>query len=519
MMDDIMAEAARGPLPLLSSEPSLLSATPPTDADADVDVDADASSSNVASSLSSTPPTSASPDNISLASEQGIAKLITTTTSILEEPQSLLPSLALQDDAKQPESEQQQAGQQPDEQTEQHTELSATQPTQTSAEEPSKDLDARVHREAEAQHVSEPGLVPGELTPAASAIVVAPRSQPASESPSETPQRPRRARASLPVYNISKLAGTDIHGRRRAKGDDVRANRKRRVSAADALTGDAAASSSTERFARELVGDAITALNMEWSIGAPATPPGAKVTKKKSSTLAEVKEETVTRRATRLSGTPVPNAVHGALASFGKRGKKAAEEGLSRISRELKRLQDTKEFAHVDDRPIIQTVWSNGKFVDPRTLDQPAAESRSSTRAKASRETEPDVEAKADVAAVEAAETAAPEAALPQKKRIAKKWLEKGLYAGQETPKDISVGLTAAEKRRLAQFPELAKASEKVNKTLPPPMFNGLRLLLQGRDFKLPYDICSPLPPGHPKPPAYRTMTKSKSSPANIPRV
>lgn len=504
-----MAEAVGQPISLVCSESSFLSATPPTDAEVDA-------SSNVASSLSSTPPTSASPDNISLASEQGIAKLITATTSMLEEQTpSLLPSLELQDATTKAAEPEQNAEPQPEQQVEQQAEPQTAHQTGRLAEE-LPDPDLQLQREAEAQHLPEPELASGEHTPAASAIVVVPRSQPASESPSTTPQRPRRARASLPVYNISKLAGTDIHGRRRAKGDDVRTKPKHRISAADAFTSTAGASSSTENIANELVGDAINALNIDWFVGAPATPQGARITKKKPGALTEVRQELMTRRTTRLSGTPVPNAVTSALTSMGKRGKKAAEEGLSRISRisrELKRLQDTKEFAHLDDRPIIQTVWSNGKFVDPRTLDPPAAESRSSKRVKTSHNTEPEVEAnvKPEAAVGEDAVAAVPEVELPQKKRISKKWLEKGLYAGQETPKDMSVGLTTAEKRRLAQFPELGKVGEKVNKTLPPPMFNGLRLLLQGRDFKLPYDICNPLPPGHPKPPAYRTMTKSKS--------
>jgi histone-lysine N-methyltransferase ASH1L len=503
-MAAIMAEAVAAPLPVLSPESSYLAATPPTDIDADA-------SSNVAS-LSSTPPTSVSPDNMSLSSEQGISKLINVTTPMFEEPQPLLASLALlQDDTKSPES-QTQLVQQPEQTPEQDMKpTQQAQVNQLSAEEIS-DPDSQLQREAEAQQQADPEPASGELTPAASAIVVAPRSQPASASPSGTPQRPRRARASLPVYNISKLAGTDVHGRRRANGDDVRTKSKRRVSAADALVGNAGASSSTVDITNRVVGDAITALNLDWSLSAPATPQGAKVTKKKSGALSVVKQEISTRRTTRLSGAPVPSAVTSALTSMGKRGKQAAAEGLSRISRELKRLQDTKEFAHVDDRPIIQTVWSNGKFVDPRTLDQPAAEPRSSKRAKTSYNTEPEVEeeSKPGAPAPEAAATVVAEVAQPpQQKRTTKKWLEKGLYAGQETPKDVSGGLTTAEKRRLAQFPELAKV-EKVNRTLPPPMFNGLRLLLQGRDFKLPYDICNPLPPGHPKPPAYRTMTKSR---------
>ncbi|OIW30644.1 hypothetical protein CONLIGDRAFT_286218 [Coniochaeta ligniaria NRRL 30616] len=507
MADIMAAEVVHEPLSLLSSESSFVSASPPTDADA---------SSNVASSLGSTPPTSASPDNISLASEQGIAKLVTATTPLLEEPQQSSPVLTMHNDTTEPELEaehapEHQSEQQPEQQLGQPMEPQMEQQTETPAEELS-DPDLQLQRESEALPLPEHELDTGEHTPAASAIIVVPKQESASESPSASPARPRRARASLPVYNISKLAGTDIHGRRRAKGDDVRTRTRRRVSAADALTSNAGASSSTVNIANELVGDAITALNINWSVGLPATPPGAKITKKKSGALAETKQEILTRRAARLSGTPVPSAVTSALTSIGKRGKKAAEEGLSRISRELRRLQDTKEFAHVDDRPIIQTVWSNGKFVDPRTLSQPAAEVRASKRVKTSHNAEPEVvaEAKPEASAVDVAAVAVREVEVPQKKRISKKWLEKGLYAGQETPKDMSVGLTAAEKKRLGQYPELSKVDEKVNKTLPPPMFNGLRLLLQGRDFKLPYDICNPLPPGHPKPPAYRTMTKNR---------
>lgn len=373
----------------------------------------------------------------------------------------------------------------------------------------------QLQRDSEVQRQSESEMDDGESTPAASAIVVVLKEEPPAESPPTIPGRPLRARASLPVYNISKLVGTDVHGRRRAKGDVVGHRKHRRVFPLDAPAGNnAGASSSTVNLTNEVVGDAINALNIDWSVGLPATPKGAKLAKKKSvGALSEAKAEVLTRRAARLSGTPVPSAVTSALTSIGKRGKKAAEDGLSRISRELRRLQDTKEFAHVDDRPIIQTVWSNGKFVDPRTLDQPAAEVRASKRAKTTHGTEPEVVAKAAPeagAAVDAALAAVSEVALPQKKRITKKWLEKGLYAGQETPRDMSVGLTAAEKKKLTQYPTLLKVGEKVNKTLPPPMFNGLRLLLQGRDFKLPYDICNPLPPGHPKPPAYRTMTKNR---------
>jgi histone-lysine N-methyltransferase ASH1L len=40
-------------------------------------------------------------------------------------------------------------------------------------------------------------------------------------------------------------------------------------------------------------------------------------------------------------------------------------------------------------------------------------------------------------------------------------------------------------------------------------MFAGERLLQTGRDFQLPFDIYSPLPPGQPKPNEWRKTNKS----------
>jgi histone-lysine N-methyltransferase ASH1L len=164
-------------------------------------------------------------------------------------------------------------------------------------------------------------------------------------------------------------------------------------------------------------------------------------------------------------------------------------------------LKDTNEFAHIDTRPVRYTVWSNGKYieVDP-SQETPAPQP-------------PRKKAKVDEDAVNGEEKPAEEeqkAAAPAvKKPRVKKWLEKGLYAGQEAPLDIFKGLNAQEKKKLAALPELLP-SGKPNHTFPQPMYNGLRVLINGRDFKLPFDVCNPLPPGQPKPAAYRTMTKSE---------
>jgi histone-lysine N-methyltransferase ASH1L len=234
------------------------------------------------------------------------------------------------------------------------------------------------------------------------------------------------------------------------------------------------------------------------SVASLNTPRSARISKKAPSSPTPAH---LTRRATRLSGASTENLAI-KLSTLSKRGKKAVEKGASRISRELMRLKDTNEFAHIDTRPVRYTVWSNGKYieVDP-TQETPAPEP-------------PRKKVKVDENAAggnDKAEAEKPEPSAPVAKKRGKKWLEKGLYAGQEAPIDIFKGLTAQEKKKLASIPELMP-SGKPNRTLPQPMYNGLRVLINGRDFKLPFDVCNPLPPGQPKPAAYRTMTKSESS-------
>ena len=45
------------------------------------------------------------------------------------------------------------------------------------------------------------------------------------------------------------------------------------------------------------------------------------------------------------------------------------------VSRELLRLRDTNEFAHIETRPVLYSVWRNGKYVDPdeEPVEQPMA--------------------------------------------------------------------------------------------------------------------------------------------------
>ncbi|KAI9780486.1 MAG: hypothetical protein M1816_002848 [Peltula sp. TS41687] len=92
-----------------------------------------------------------------------------------------------------------------------------------------------------------------------------------------------------------------------------------------------------------------------------------------------------------------------------------------------------------------------------------------------------------------------------QPKPKVKRWLSHGLYVGQH--RGFDGRLTESKNRLKAAASENSDGKE--NSILPLPMFNGERLLDTGRDFKLPYDIFSPLPPGQPKPEEWKKTQKN----------
>ncbi|WEW57536.1 protein lysine methyltransferase [Emydomyces testavorans] len=83
-----------------------------------------------------------------------------------------------------------------------------------------------------------------------------------------------------------------------------------------------------------------------------------------------------------------------------------------------------------------------------------------------------------------------------------KSWLKHGLYAGQEYVESSAPKTKKKEKN--------AKRAERQHGTVfPLPMYAGARLLENGRDYKLPFDIFSPLPHGQPKPDEWRKRNKN----------
>ncbi|TLS22058.1 uncharacterized protein PpBr36_09336 [Pyricularia pennisetigena] len=361
------------------------------------------------------------------------------------------------------------------------------------------------------------------------------RTEPSHED--NTPTRPRRSRHSEPViYNLAKLSGTAHHGHRRSKGDNV-VDRRRRTTAGASLAGDGShASEGSSEKPGELVQDGIEALDMDWSMDQIPTPKSARSLRAKQppqkpqpsgskiKTLARAFSTSVlSRRSTRLSG-PVSSSLTEQLASMKPRARKSFEQSHS-MTRELKRLADTKEFAKVEEKPVITSIWANGKYYESVeaadaakaaadavfkgkanlvtvTKGEKAQAAAAQVDRKASEATDDNskVEAEDEQAALEGPPT------MPPPKRQ-KKWLEKGLYAGQ-TVEDVTKTLTKEEKTAMAKIPFLGKPAPK-NKALPLPMYNGLRTLVKGRDFKLPYDVCHPLA-DQPKPKEWRKITKSR---------
>ncbi|KAI1498387.1 hypothetical protein F5X99DRAFT_325872 [Biscogniauxia marginata] len=311
-----------------------------------------------------------------------------------------------------------------------------------------------------------------------------------ADSTPSTPatDRARRRRISAPIYNLAKLAGTAIHGKRRSKGDVV-SDRKRRTTSSGSVVGikdeDDANTDTIARSASTGATDSADTLKRQSSTRSTKSPK-AKASKEQDAHSRRI--------ATRSSGHEVETLAH-KISSLGKRGRKTFEKGITKMSRELRRLQDTNEFSGIDTKPVVYTTWANGKYVD---LDEPEEPPKKKARVSEAPPEKPAPEPELPV-----------EEAPVVQKRKAKKWLDRGLYAGQDAPMDIYKGLTPAEKKSLSQLPELMP-SGKVNNTFPQPMFNGLRMLVEGRDFKLPFDVCNPLPPGQPKPDEWRKMTKNR---------
>ncbi|KAH8590256.1 hypothetical protein B0O99DRAFT_521715 [Bisporella sp. PMI_857] len=324
--------------------------------------------------------------------------------------------------------------------------------------------------------------------------------EPSTGSNIDSGRRSGRNRDSITTYNIKVLAGTAIHAPKKYSkiGDGEVETRRRTISGDTLVDGLASVNASTETVqedARKLVSAGIDALDLNWSVKKLPKSRSQLELRGSPKRNQNAKQKDLDRRKSARSTGEKIEILTGKLAS----GKRKLDDGLSRATRELRRLADTPEFAKIDMKPVIHEVWSNGKLV----VEEPPAKRRKREAAEAAAAAKAKEEAE-KAEALKIAEAASAKERPNQKKR--KIWLTKGLYAGQQTMSlDWFKDWPGAEKKKLQEM-----APYKPNGALPLPMWHGQRLLHVGRHFKLPFDVCSPLPPGQPKPDEWKKTSTNR---------
>ncbi|KAG9233155.1 hypothetical protein BJ875DRAFT_535534 [Amylocarpus encephaloides] len=311
--------------------------------------------------------------------------------------------------------------------------------------------------------------------------------------------RSRRQRTSVATYNVKKLCGTAIHAPRKylknPDGSPVSMISRRPTISDDTLISDGTSpiySPAINKDTDRLLRDGIDALDLQWSV--------KKLPRSKSQLgLASTANMTNQQLNLKPSKTACGSSekighISKRLGVLGKRSRTTMDEvlstGLGKVKGELRRLQDTPEFAKIDPKPVIHEVWSNGKLV---------VEERPRKKRKVG-ETEP------KQAAVDEEPKPVEKKKIYVKKQ--KTWLLKGLYAGQKGNLDWFENQPHVKKDINADNVDTSKAARR--SILPLPLWYGQRLLHIGRDFKLPFDVCSPMPPGQPKPDEWRKTSSNR---------
>lgn len=273
------------------------------------------------------------------------------------------------------------------------------------------------------------------------------------QSTGRSSERLRHVRSSVGSYNESVLSGTDRHRPRRKTADGFS-----RTVSGETLVED------MSEVQLQLVQETVQALNGDWTLGAL---PGddLKAPQEKEPGLQR-------RKSTRLDIVEKATTMAEKTVSvLGKRGRETVDAGVEK----LKALRGDKRSS-----------------LRPRAAEVPGFEGP--------------VRKKARFSETVGGETTFPPSTAEQKRPrpSTKRWLSQGLYVGQE--RDFDPRLTEAKN----QSRRKRQSKDHKQPILPLPMFTGARTLENGRHFRLPYDIFSPLPPGQPKPDEWKKTHKSR---------
>ena len=155
-----------------------------------------------------------------------------------------------------------------------------------------------------------------------------------------------------------------------------------------------------------------------------------------------------------------------------------------------KRTRETVESSKDKAAAIYGMTSSRLRSRDPRP-QTPASQAPALKKARHLETPKPDMSPKPTTERVKA-------------KKMTKTWIDHGLYVGQS--RDFNPKLTGAQNKKKHLTDALHREP-----FMPLPMYSGQKALEQGRNFRLPFDVFSPLPPGQPKPDEWKKVQKSKN--------
>jgi histone-lysine N-methyltransferase ASH1L len=284
------------------------------------------------------------------------------------------------------------------------------------------------------------------------------------EEKTNSASRPTRARRSnLASYNVSVLSGTTKQNRRSIEG------------ARRDISGETLVNEPTNGAEGDLLGDSIKVLDLDWSADVLS---GSEPASKQQDPTDGLKR----RRSTRQDlVNKVKDGLTSGISVLGKRGREAISKGKDDAGEAIHNLQKrtslrpriSEKAKEAEQQPIIKKLRFADEKDDKRQSDPPVASEK-----------------------VEI---------LPKPKE--KRWLSQGLYVGQDRIFDGR--LTESQNRAKIAAKQIEQGKERT--ILPMPMFLGQKLLERGKDFKLPFDVFAPLPPGQPKPDEWKKCRRSKS--------
>ena len=269
-----------------------------------------------------------------------------------------------------------------------------------------------------------------------------------------------RLRTDIGSYNENVLSAKQSRSARKQ-----RTERGSRTNSSEALIKD----NENTPDAR-LLQQSVQALDEDWSVGAM---PGDNL---RLSTKDE--KGAKARRSTRLAILDQASSIiERATTVLGKRGHETFEAGMKESQK-----------AKGDNKPIS---------LRPTESEIPSVEGPSRKRARFS---------EAKISKIQSMTAGEGEHRII--KRPTKPWVAQGLYVGQHRIDDARLTETRSKERKTLNI--RPKVGERA--AMPMPMWIGDKIVETGRDFKLPFDVFSPLPPGQPKPDEWKKTQKSTPS-------